>query len=67
MLLFIGGPEIIVVLLFIVMFFGSKKIPELAKGLGKAMREVKDASNDIKKEIRDSASSIKNDLDLEDK
>ena len=67
MLLFIGGPEIIIVLLFIVMFFGSKKIPELAKGLGRAMREMKDASNDIKKEIRDSASSIKNDLDLEDK
>ena len=64
MLLFIGGPEIIVVLLFIVMFFGSKKIPELAKGLGKAMREVKDASNDIKKEIRDSASSIKDDFDI---
>ena len=65
MLLFIGGPEIIVILLFIVMFFGSKKIPELAKGLGKAMREVKDASNDIKKEIRDSASSIKDDLGLD--
>ena len=64
MLLFIGGPEIIVVLLFIVMFFGSKKIPELAKGLGKAMREVKDASNEIKKEIRDSATSIKDDLIL---
>ena len=62
MLLFIGGPEIIIVLLFIVMFFGSKKIPELAKGLGKAMREMKDASNDIKKEIRDSASIIKDDL-----
>ena len=65
MLLFIGGPEIIVVLLFIVMFFGSKKIPELAKGLAKAMREVKDASNDIKKEIRDSASSVKDDLGLD--
>jgi sec-independent protein translocase protein TatA len=65
MLLFIGGPEIIVVLLFIVMFFGSKKIPELAKGLGKAMREMKDASNDIKKEIRDSAGSIKDDLGLD--
>ena len=64
MLLFIGGPEIIVVLLFIVIFFGSKKIPELAKGLGKAMREVKDASNDIKKEIRDSATSIKDDFDI---
>ena len=64
MLLFIGGPEIIVVLLFIVMFFGSKKIPELAKGLGKAMREVKDASNNIKKEIRNSATNIKDDLDI---
>jgi sec-independent protein translocase protein TatA len=64
MLLFIGGPEIIVVLLFVVMFFGSKKIPELAKGLGKAMREVKDASNEIKKEIRDSTTSIKDDCDI---
>ena len=64
MLLFIGGPEIVVILLFVVMFFGSKKIPELAKGLGKAMREVKDASNEIKKEIRDSASSIKDNFDV---
>ena len=55
MLLFIGGPEIIIILLFIVMFFGSKKIPELAKGLGKAIREVRDASNEIRKEIKDSA------------
>ena len=62
MLLFIGGPEIVIALLFIVMFFGSKKIPELARGLAKAMREVKDASNDIKKEIRDSASGFKDDL-----
>ena len=64
MSLFIGGPEIVVILLFVVMFFGSKKIPELAKGLGRAMREVKDASNEIKKEIRDSASSIKDDFDV---
>ena len=63
-LLFIGGPEIIVVLIFIVIFFGSKKIPELAKGLGRAMREVKHASNEIKNEIRDSANSIKDDFDI---
>jgi sec-independent protein translocase protein TatA len=59
-----GGPEILLILFFIIIFFGSKKIPELARGLGKAMREVKDASNDIKKEIRDSASSIKDDFDV---
>ena len=51
MLLFIGGPEIIVILLFIVIFFGSSKIPSLARSLGKTIREVKDASNEIKKEI----------------
>jgi len=64
MVLFIGGPEVVVILLFILMFFGSNKIPELAKGLGKAMREVKDASNEIKKEIRDSATSVKDDFDI---
>ena len=64
MLLFIGTPEILVILLFVVIFFGSKKIPELAKGLGKAIREVKDASNEIKKEIRDNTTSIKDDFDL---
>ena len=63
MLLFIGGPEILVILLFIIIFFGSKKIPELAKGLGKAMREVKDASNEIKKEIRDNTNSIEDDFE----
>ena len=46
------------------MFFGSKKIPELARGLGRAMHELKDASNDIKKEIRDSSKSIKDDFDI---
>ena len=64
MLLFIGGPEIVVILLFIIIFFGSKKIPELARSLGSAMREVKDASNEIKKEIRENAESIKDYVDL---
>jgi sec-independent protein translocase protein TatA len=64
MLLFIGGTEIVVIILFIVIFFGSKKIPEIARGLGRAMREVNDASNEIKKEIRDNATSIKDNLDV---
>ena len=64
MLLFIGGPEILIILFFVVIFFGSKKIPDLAKGLARAIREVKDASNEIKKEIRDSASSIKDDFNM---
>ncbi|MDD7915564.1 Sec-independent protein translocase subunit TatA/TatB [Polaribacter ponticola] len=53
--LFIGAPEIFVILLIVVMVFGADKIPEIARGLGKGMRQVKDATNDIKKEINDSA------------
>jgi sec-independent protein translocase protein TatA len=65
MLLFIGGAEILIILLFVVLFFGANKIPELARGLGKAMRELKDASNEIKKDIRESTNKIKDDLDID--
>ena len=65
MLLFIGGTEIFFVILLVVMLFGSKKIPEIAKGLGKMMREVKDASNEIKREIKDSTKDIKDNFDKE--
>ena len=53
--LFIGGPEIFVIILIVVMLFGADKIPEIARGLGKTIRQVKDATNDIKREIKDSA------------
>ena len=43
--------EIFVILLIVLILFGSKKIPELARGIGKGIREVKDATNDIKREI----------------
>tara|TARA_B100000945_G_scaffold319842_1_gene328123 strand:+ start:1728 stop:1925 length:198 start_codon:yes stop_codon:yes gene_type:complete len=62
MFLFIGGPEIIVILLFIVMFFGSKKIPQLARGFGQTINELKNASNDIKREIQNTSSEIKDDI-----
>ena len=60
--LFIGGPEIVIIMLVVVMLFGSKKIPEIARGLGKGMRELKDASNDIKREIRSSANSVQEEV-----
>lgn len=52
--LFIGGPEIFVILLIVVMLFGADKIPEIARGLGKGIRQVKDATNEIKREINES-------------
>ena len=62
--LFIGGPEIFIVILVIVMFFGADKIPDIARGLGKGMRQIKDATNDIKKEINESAKDQGIDTDL---
>ena len=66
-LLFIGGPEIVIIMFVVVMLFGSKKIPEIARGLGKGIRELKDASNDIKREIRQSATSIKEEIQKTEK
>ncbi len=45
------------------MLFGADKIPEIARGLGKGMRQVKDATNDVKREINKTAK--KNGLDTE--
>lgn len=55
MFLFIGGPEFFIIILIVVMLFGADKIPEIARGLGKGMRQIKDATNEIKQEINDSA------------
>jgi sec-independent protein translocase protein TatA len=46
-----GWQEIILLVLVILLFFGAKRIPELARGLGKGIREFKDASKEIKSEI----------------
>lgn len=51
----IGGGEIFFILLIVVMFFGADKIPEIARGLGKGIRDVRNAANDIKHEINNSA------------
>ena len=48
----LGGGEVMVILLFILMFFGSDKIPGIAKGLGKGIREVKDAMNGVQDELK---------------
>lgn len=56
MFLNLGGGEIFFILLITVMLFGSKRIPEIARGIGKGIREVRNATNDIKREINQSAS-----------
>jgi len=54
-LLFIGGTEIIFILFIVVLVFGADKLPEIARGLGKGMRTLRDATNDIKHEVTKSA------------
>lgn len=53
--LFISGAEIGFILFIVVMVFGADKIPEIARGLAKGMRTLKDATNDIKHEITKTA------------
>jgi sec-independent protein translocase protein TatA len=62
-LLFISGQEILVVALVVLLLFGSKKIPEMARGLGKGLREFKKAADDIKREINESTPEIKKEID----
>lgn len=54
-----SGGEWITILLVVVVLFGGKKIPELARGLGKGIREFNDAKEGIKNEIEAGASSTK--------
>ena len=46
-----GGGEWITILIVVVILFGGKKIPELARGIGKGIREFNDAKEGVKKEI----------------
>jgi len=51
----IGGGELFFIILVVLMLFGSDKIPEIARGLGRGMQQLKDATNEIKTEIHKSA------------
>lgn len=53
----IGGGELIAIIFLIILFFGAKRIPELARGLGKGIREFKDASAGIRREIEEGANT----------
>ncbi len=49
----LGAPEIIIVLVIVLLLFGGKKLPELARGLGKGINEFKKASKEVENEIKD--------------
>ncbi len=49
----IGMPELLIVLLVVLLLFGAKKLPELARGLGKGIREFKDATKHVEDEFKE--------------
>ena len=55
----IGGSEIFFIIFIVLLFFGSKKIPEIARGLGKGLREMKDAASGIERELTKEVKDIK--------
>ena len=49
----IGMPELLIILVIILLVFGAKRLPELARGLGKGIREFKDASKQVENEFKE--------------
>ena len=56
----LGTNEIIIILVIVLLLFGGRKLPELMRGLGKGVREFNDAKSNVKREIEESATDVKN-------
>jgi TatA/E family protein of Tat protein translocase len=57
-ILSLGGGELMLVFLVFLLLFGANKIPEMAKGLGKGLKEFKKATDDIKRELSESTGGL---------
>jgi sec-independent protein translocase protein TatA len=55
----LGGQEIVIIFLIVLLLFGAKKLPELARGIGKSMGEFKKAREDFEKEITRAETDIR--------
>lgn len=60
----VAGSEIVVILIVILLFFGSKSIPGIAKTMGKAMYQIRNASSELQNEIKKSGVGIKEELNI---
>ena len=60
--LFISGQEIFIILVVALILFGAKKLPDIAKGIGKGMREFRKATDDIKREFNESTKDVQDDI-----
>jgi sec-independent protein translocase protein TatA len=62
----IGGPEVTGIVIVALILFGGKKIPELMKGLGKGIREFKDAKDNVKSELENGINEMDKDKEIQD-
>ena len=60
-----GGWEMVVIAIVILLLFGAKKLPELAKGLGQGIREFKGAVDGVKDEINDAKDKVESDENID--
>jgi sec-independent protein translocase protein TatA len=60
----IAGSEIVVILLFVLIFFGAKSIPGMSRTLGRGIRQIKDARADIENEIRKTSGDMRKDMNI---
>ena len=61
----VGTGEVVFIMFIVLMLFGSKSIPTLARGLGKGMREIRNASSEIKRDIQNSTLEMRRDFNTE--
>jgi sec-independent protein translocase protein TatA len=61
----VAGSEVIVIVLVVLLLFGSKSVPGIAKTLGQALYQIRNATNDLQQEIRKSGQEMKSDLKLD--
>lgn len=61
----VAGSEVLVIVLVVLLFFGSKSVPGIAKSLGQALYQIRNASNELQQEIRKSGEEMKKELNLD--
>lgn len=59
----IGIPELLLIILFVLIFFGAKKIPEIAKGMGQGIREFRKAVKDVQNATQGEIRQVKKDIE----
>ena len=61
----ISSGELLLIAFFALIFFGSKRLPGVARSMGRVMRQMRDATDEIQRDIRDNASQLKDDLKID--